>query len=61
MSRIGNRKLVIPAGVTVTNENGIVKVAGPKGELTTTLVKGIDIKVEGNTLEVIRENDLYKH
>ena len=60
MSRIGNRKLVIPAGVTVTNENGIVKVAGPEGELTTTLVKGIDIKVEGNTLEVTRENDMYK-
>ena len=60
MSRIGNRKLVIPAGVTVTNENGIVKVAGPKGELTTTLTKGIDVKVEGNTLEVTRESDLYK-
>lgn len=60
MSRIGNRKLVIPAGVTVTNENGIVKVAGPKGELTTTLAQGIDIKVEGNTLEVTRENDTFK-
>ncbi len=60
MSRIGNRKLVIPAGVTVTNENGIVKVTGPKGELTTTLANGIDVKVEGNTLEVTRENDMYK-
>ena len=60
MSRIGNRKLVIPAGVTVTNENGIIKVTGPKGELTTTLSKGLDVKVEGTTLEVTRENDLYK-
>ena len=60
MSRIGNRKLVIPAGVTVTEENGIVKVTGPKGELTTTLTAGISIKVEGNTLEVLRENDTYK-
>ena len=60
MSRIGNRKLVIPAGVTVTEENGIIKVTGPKGELTTTLSKGLDVKVEGTTLEVTRENDLYK-
>ena len=60
MSRIGNRKLVIPAGVTVAEENGIVKVTGPKGELTTTLATGISVKVEGNTLEVLRENDNYK-
>ena len=46
MSRIGNRKLVIPEGVTVTEENNIVTVKGPKGELTTSLVKGITLKVE---------------
>ena len=57
MSRIGNRKLVIPEGVTVTEENGIVTVKGPKGELTTSLVKGITVKVEENTLEVLRESD----
>ena len=57
MSRIGNRKIVIPSGVTVTEENGIVKVTGPKGELTTTLVNGITLKVEENTLEVNRAND----
>ena len=60
MSRIGNRKLEIPAGVEVKEENGIVTVKGPKGELTTTLSKGLDVKVEGTTLEVTRENDLYK-
>ncbi len=60
MSRIGNRKLVIPAGVTITEENKIVTVKGPKGELTTTLVNGISVKVEGDTLEVIRKNDSFK-
>ena len=60
MSRIGNRKLEIPAGVSVSEENGIITVKGPKGELTTTLAEGISVKVEGNTLEVLRENDLYK-
>ena len=60
MSRIGNRKLVIPAGVTVNVDDNIVKVTGPKGELTTTVPYGISVKVEANTLEVLRENDLYK-
>ncbi|MBQ7105240.1 MAG: 50S ribosomal protein L6 [Bacilli bacterium] len=57
MSRIGNRKLVIPEGVTITEENNVVTVKGPKGELTTNLAENITIKVEGNTLEVLRSND----
>lgn len=60
MSRIGNRKIAIPEGVTITEENGIVTVKGPKGSLTTNLVKGITIKVEDNILEVLRANDNYK-
>ena len=60
MSRIGNRKIAIPEGVTITEENGIVTVKGPKGSLTTNLVKGITIKVEDNTLEVLRANDNHK-
>ena len=57
MSRIGNRKLVIPEGVTIVEENNVVTVKGPKGELTTNLAANISIKVEGNTLEVLRSND----
>ena len=57
MSRIGNRKIVVPAGVTVTNENNIVTVKGPKGELSLELVKGIEIIQEENTLTVTRPND----
>ena len=57
MSRIGNRKIVVPTGVTVTEENGIVKVTGPKGELTTTLANGITLTVEENTLVLSRASD----
>ena len=60
MSRIGNRKIVVPTGVTVTEENGIVKVTGPKGELTTTLVNGITLTVEENTLVLSRASDEMK-
>lgn len=57
MSRIGNRKLVIPEGVTITEENNVITVKGPKGELTTKLANNISVKVEENTLEVLRSND----
>ena len=57
MSRIGNRKIEIPAGVTVEENEGVVTVKGPKGELSTKLAKGISIKVEDNQLELTRVND----
>ena len=60
MSRIGNRKLEIPAGVTVSEENRVITVKGPKGELSTKLADNIDVKVEENSLEVVRSNDIYK-
>lgn len=60
MSRIGNRKIAIPAGVTVSIDNNVVTVKGPKGELTTTMHAGISAKLDGDTLEVLRENDSYK-
>ena len=34
MSRIGKQPIVVPAGVTVTNNNNLVTVKGAKGELT---------------------------
>ena len=34
MSRIGNKVIVLPAGVEITNNDNVVTVKGPKGELT---------------------------
>ena len=33
MSRIGNKVIVLPAGVEITNNDNVVTVKGPKGEL----------------------------
>ena len=44
-------------GVTVEENEGVVTVKGPKGELSTKLAKGISIKVEDNQLELTRVND----
>lgn len=60
MSRIGNRKIVVPSGVTVTEENGTITVTGPKGTLTTHGAKDITLKQEENILSVERANDQIK-
>ena len=48
MSRIGNRILTVPAGVTVSVNGNNVTVKGPKGELSTEVNSNINVNVEGN-------------
>src|SRR5574344_247642 len=62
MSRIGNRILTIPEGVTVTvGENNFVTVTGPKGELKNNFNKDMKITVDGNKLSVVRPDDTIKN
>ena len=58
MSRIGNRKINIPEGVTVTINDNLVIVKGPKGELTNSFNKDMKIDVNENILTITRPNDL---
>ncbi len=49
MSRVGRLPIAIPAGVSVTvTPDNVVTVKGPKGELTRTMVKNINIAIEDN-------------
>ena len=57
MSRIGNKHISIPAGVTVSVEANSVKVSGPKGSLNVPLNRGISVEIEGANLVCKREND----
>ncbi|HES7112039.1 TPA: 50S ribosomal protein L6 [Streptococcus pyogenes] len=57
MSRIGNKVITMPAGVELTNNNNVITVKGPKGELTREFNKNIGIKVEGTEITVVRPND----
>ena len=54
MSRIGKLPVAIPAGVTVTFDDGVITVKGAKGTLTQKVVGGIDIKVEGAEAHVVK-------
>ena len=61
MSRVGNRKLEIPTGVTVTVEGNIVSVKGPKGELSTEINENITVNINENEITLTRKNDNYKN
>lgn len=61
MSRIGNRILTIPSGVTITVDGNKVTVVGPKGQLSTEINRNIDVIVENNEIKVTRKNDNFKN
>jgi len=57
MSRIGKLPITIPAEVSITRQDNIVTVKGPKGTLTQDVHPDITVTVEGNQCMVIRPND----
>ena len=61
MSRIGKAIITIPAGVTVTEKDGVVTVKGPKGELTQELTDGITLEQEDGVLTFSRPSDSKQH
>lgn len=61
MSRVGNKPIEIPAGVTVTDNNSHVTVKGPKGELSRDFNPEIAINIEGNVITVTRPSDSKEH
>ncbi len=57
MSRIGKKEITLPKGVEVSRDGRVVTVKGPKGSLTTNLIEGISVKVEGNVVAFARSNE----
>ncbi len=57
MSRIGNKPIDIPAGVTVKVDGSDVSVKGPKGELTQTVTGKINVEVEEASIVVKRGSE----
>ena len=58
MSRIGNKAIQVPQGVTVTIDGQKITVTGPKGTLERELHKNITVTIENNEIKVTRPNDL---
>lgn len=57
MSKIGRTPISIPEQTTVTVEKDLVKVKGPKGELTAPVYKGITVEVKDGEVNVGRTNE----
>ncbi|MDR1369454.1 MAG: 50S ribosomal protein L6 [Dysgonamonadaceae bacterium] len=57
MSRIGKLPIKIPAGVTLTMDNNVVTVKGPKGTLSQDVNPAIKLELEDGVLTVTRPND----
>lgn len=59
MSRIGKLPINIPAGVTVTLQDNVVSVKGPKGELSQAVDPSIIVTIENNeiTFAIDEAND----
>ena len=61
MSRIGKQPVLLPRGVEVTRNNGVVQVKGPKGMLQRSLPAAMELKVEDGRVEVLRPSDSKAH
>ena len=57
MSRIGNTPINLPEGVSLTLDQNVVVVKGPKGELTYQLPPLIELEINQNEVKVKRAND----
>lgn len=60
MSRIGNKVVVLPAGVEIKQDGNNITVKGPKGELTREFSSDIKMNIEGNEVTFTRPNDSKK-
>jgi large subunit ribosomal protein L6 len=61
MSRIGNKPIQIPAGVTIDVGPGRVTVNGPKGELVQAVSQDMKIEIDDGVLTVSRPTDRGEH
>jgi large subunit ribosomal protein L6 len=57
MSRIGRKELPLPKGVEVKVAGGVVRVKGPKGEISRTVHPRVSVQVENGNVRVGRSTD----
>lgn len=59
MSRLGKTPIAIPKGVEIKVEaDGKIRVKGPKGSLDLLLPAGLTLKIEGDQVLLVRDEEL---
>ena len=62
MSRIGKAPIELPSGVTIdVNGGNVVKVKGPKGELSQQIDPDLKVKIEDGVLTLERPTEQKRH
>lgn len=61
MSRIGKAPITLPEGVSIDIQGSLVKVKGPKGELSETINSDLVTKVEDGKVTVERPTEQKRH
>ena len=57
MSRIGKAPITVPAGVTITINDGLATVKGPKGTTTAPIPANFQTSQENGVLNVVRPSE----
>ena len=61
MSRIGKKPVGLPSGVSAQVEGQVIRVKGPKGELSRKVHPELRLKLEGDQIMVGRPSDESRH
>jgi len=61
VSRVGKAPINLPAGVEINLDGNVVRVKGPKGELSRAISPDMLIKIENGALLVARPSDERNH
>jgi len=57
MSRIGKLPIQVPTGVTITVDQDVISVKGPKGELAVPHLSDVTVALSDNIITVTRNNE----
>ena len=57
MSRIGKMPVAIPKGVEVRRDGNVLKVKGPRGELSNRIPPGLTVSIENEEVRIARSGD----
>jgi large subunit ribosomal protein L6 len=58
VSRIGRKPVALAKGVKLEKKDGMIKVAGPKGELSASVPLSLGVEVKDGVVLVTRSSDL---
>jgi large subunit ribosomal protein L6 len=61
VSRIGRKPIPVPTGVTISIDPDVVRVHGPKGELSERIHRDMTVAQDGDTVTVSRPTDRGEH